>query len=63
MDNARFVLIVFLVLLSMMLYQQWQIDYGPKPPATAEDSGLPAAKPPTAEAGSDVPAAAGGVPV
>jgi YidC/Oxa1 family membrane protein insertase len=62
MDNARFVLIVFLVLLSMMLYQQWQIDYGPKPPATAGESGLPAAKPPTAEAGSDVPAAAGGVP-
>jgi YidC/Oxa1 family membrane protein insertase len=31
MDNARFVLVVFFFFLSAMLYQQWQIDYGPKP--------------------------------
>ena len=31
MDNARFVLVVFFFFLSVMLYQQWQIDYGPKP--------------------------------
>ena len=31
MDNARFVLIAFFFFLSVMLYQQWQIDYGPKP--------------------------------
>ena len=31
MDNARFVLIVFFFTLSFMLYQQWEIDYGPKP--------------------------------
>jgi YidC/Oxa1 family membrane protein insertase len=35
MDNARFVLIVFFFFLSIMLYQQWQSDYGPKPAATS----------------------------
>ena len=35
MDNARFVLIVFFFSLSMMLYQQWEIDYGPKAAAKA----------------------------
>ncbi len=30
MDNARFVLIVFFFFLSVMLFQQWQMDYGPK---------------------------------
>ncbi len=54
MDNARFVLIVFFFLLSMMLYQQWQLDYGPKPPAPATQAG---AQPP---ASPDVP---GGAPV
>jgi YidC/Oxa1 family membrane protein insertase len=39
MDNARFVLIVFFFFLSVMLYQQWQIDYGPKPPAPASQAG------------------------
>jgi len=34
MDNARFVLIVFFFFLSVMLYQQWQMDYGPKPQIT-----------------------------
>jgi YidC/Oxa1 family membrane protein insertase len=65
MDNARFVLFVFLVLLSMMLYQQWQVDYGPKPPEAAGQAGLPA--PGSAEGGgassglpSEARAAAGG---
>ena len=54
MDNARFVLIIFFFFLSVMLYQQWQMDYGPKPPAPAAQAGTsPAARP-------DVPASAGG---
>jgi len=52
MDNARFVLIVFFFLISMMLYEQWQVDYGPKPAvAAAGGNAGSAAKP-------DVPGAA-----
>jgi len=38
MDNIRFLLIFSFGLLVFMLYQQWQIDYGPKPlmPAAIE---------------------------
>lgn len=39
MDNARFVLVVFFFFLSAMLYQQWQIDYGPKPVVTSPVAG------------------------
>ena len=49
MDNARFVLIVFFFFLSVMLYQQWQIDYGPKPPVATQTASGGAANP-------DVPA-------
>jgi YidC/Oxa1 family membrane protein insertase len=46
MDNARFVLIVFFFFLSIMLYQQWQADYGPKPAASSSQAGVsPAANP------------------
>lgn len=31
MDNIRFVLIIALAIISLMLYQAWEIDYGPKP--------------------------------
>lgn len=31
MDNIRFVLIIVLAMLSIMLWQAWQLDYGPKP--------------------------------
>ncbi len=40
MDNARFVLIVFFFFLSLMLYQQWQADYGPKPAASTSQGGV-----------------------
>ncbi|NOT13037.1 MAG: membrane protein insertase YidC [Methylococcaceae bacterium] len=38
MDNLRFVLITTFAMLVFMLYQAWQIDYGPKPeiPAVVE---------------------------
>jgi YidC/Oxa1 family membrane protein insertase len=32
MDNMRFVLFVFFIFLSYSLWEQWQLDYGPKPP-------------------------------
>jgi YidC/Oxa1 family membrane protein insertase len=32
MDNLRFVLFVFFIFLSYSLWEQWQLDYGPKPP-------------------------------
>lgn len=40
MDNIRFLLIFSFGLLVFMLYQQWQIDYGPKPvvPAAVEST-------------------------
>ena len=41
MDNARFVLVVFFFFLSVMLYQQWQIDYGPKPQIPQAVAGAP----------------------
>ncbi|MDD2770416.1 MAG: membrane protein insertase YidC [Methylococcus sp.] len=44
MDNLRFVLFVFFVLLSFLLWQQWEIDYGPKPQAVAQaEKAAPAA--------------------
>ncbi|CAL1241930.1 membrane protein insertase YidC [Candidatus Methylocalor cossyra] len=57
MDNLRFVLFVFLIFLSVMLWQQWQIDYGPKP-ETAPPS--PAAEAPST-AKPDLPESAHGL--
>lgn len=34
MDNIRFVLIIVLAMLSLMLSQAWELDYGPKPVVT-----------------------------
>lgn len=36
MENIRFVLIVILSMISIMLWEAWQVDYGPKPEVTAE---------------------------
>lgn len=35
MDNLRFVLFLFFSILILLLYEQWQIDYGPKPQTAA----------------------------
>ncbi|NOT86405.1 MAG: membrane protein insertase YidC [Methylococcaceae bacterium] len=35
MDNIRFVLIMAFAMLSILLWQAWQLDYGPKPPISA----------------------------
>ncbi|NOQ76886.1 MAG: membrane protein insertase YidC, partial [Methylococcaceae bacterium] len=31
MDNIRFLLVIAFAMISYMLWEQWQIDYGPKP--------------------------------
>lgn len=53
MDNIRFILIVVFAMLVFMLWQAWQVDYGPKPPvATVTD-------PNTTNAKEDLPSATG----
>lgn len=37
MDNIRFVLIMAMLMISYMLWESWQIDYGPKPQAIISD--------------------------
>ncbi len=38
MENLRFVLIVILSMISLMLWEAWQLDYGPQDPLTTLDS-------------------------
>ena len=52
MDNLRFVLITTFAMLVFMLYQAWQVDYGPKPD-------VPAAMAPTASIKEDLPSTSG----
>jgi YidC/Oxa1 family membrane protein insertase len=49
MDNLRFVLFVLFLFLSFQIYEQWQRDYGPKPPeaVAVNPDGTPAAVPST----------------
>ncbi|OQW91053.1 MAG: membrane protein insertase YidC, partial [Beggiatoa sp. IS2] len=47
-NNFRLILIITLIFIVLMLYQQWQIDYGPKPSATLTDT-------PTATPGTTTP--------
>ena len=35
MDNIRLILIIAVAILSMMIWQQWQVDYGPQSPQEA----------------------------
>jgi len=37
MDNIRFVLVMAMLMISYMLWESWQIDYGPKPQAIVSD--------------------------
>jgi len=50
MDNIRFILIVVFAMLIFMLWQAWQVDYGPKPPVAVTD---------TTNTKEDLPSAAG----
>jgi YidC/Oxa1 family membrane protein insertase len=36
MDNIRFLLIIAFAMISLMLWQAWQLDYGPKPAVEAQ---------------------------
>lgn len=37
MDNIRFILVIALAMISFMLWEEWQKDYGPKPVVTASE--------------------------
>lgn len=39
MDNTRFILFVSLMFVAMMLWQEWQVDYGPQPQTEASSTG------------------------
>ena len=51
MDNIRFVLVMAVLMISYMLWESWQIDYGPKPQAIISDK-------PVVEGGNGVAAVA-----
>lgn len=58
MDNSRLFLFAALIFVAMLLWQQWQADYGPKPPPPAEvqtSEGLPAAAVEIGEPIEDLP--------
>ena len=62
MDNLRFVLITTFAMLVFMLYQAWQVDYGPKPElpeATEALSNIKEDLPSTTNSSIDHPEAAG----
>lgn len=40
MDNIRFILVMAMLMISYMLWEAWQIDYGPKPQAFISDKPL-----------------------
>jgi YidC/Oxa1 family membrane protein insertase len=49
MDNLRLILFFALALVSLMLWNAWQEDYGPKQPGMVEDTGRTETTPPGAE--------------
>ena len=53
MDNIRFILVVTFAMLVFMLWQAWQLDYGPKPEVAA------IVNPEVANAKEDLPTTAG----
>ena len=57
MDNQRLILFVALSFIMLFIWQQWQIDYGPRPPVPLAQQGQAGATNPGA-----APAAAGDVP-
>jgi YidC/Oxa1 family membrane protein insertase len=53
MDNRRFILFCALGAILFLMYQAWQKDHAPKPPAYAESAPAPAATAPEAPAAPD----------
>jgi len=58
MDNIRFILVMALLMISYMLWEQWQIDYGPKPQPIVSDTPLSQASNGTASLSGVSPQAA-----
>ena len=52
MDNIRFILVMAMLMISYMLWESWQIDYGPKPQAFVSDKPMMAGSNQTASAGN-----------
>jgi YidC/Oxa1 family membrane protein insertase len=44
MDNIRFVLVMAMLMISYLLWESWQLDYGPKPQAIISDTPVVTAK-------------------
>jgi len=49
MDNIRFMLVIAFAMISYMLWEQWQIDYGPKPVVAVSE------QPIVVDSGEDLP--------
>ncbi len=52
MDNIRFLLVIAFAMISYMLWEQWQLDYGPKPEISVSE------QPTILDPGADLPTAA-----
>ena len=57
MNNPRMFLLVALLALGYLIWSQWQLDYGPKPPAVTTSATPPAAESPTPASGETPQAA------
>jgi len=53
MDNIRFLLVIAFAMVSYMLWEQWQIDYGPKPVVAVSE------QPIVVDSGEDLPTTGG----
>ena len=63
MDNTRLFLFAALVFVGMLMWQQWQADYGPQPQPTSQRESLPGGGQDGVQAGiEDLPELAEGVP-
>jgi YidC/Oxa1 family membrane protein insertase len=49
MDNIRFMLVMAFAMISYMLWEQWQLDYGPKPEIAVSE------QPVILDSGADLP--------
>lgn len=60
MDSQRSFLIIGLLLVSFLLWQQWQLDYGPQPVVPEQADAQPVS--PSSSSDQDVPVATGDIP-
>jgi YidC/Oxa1 family membrane protein insertase len=55
MDNQRNILLIALVVVGFLIWQQWQLDYGPKPPPQVAETQMDQAKSEQALPKGDMP--------